>query len=348
VVSSPAVRHAATVSVHYIRAFASAASALGAKPEALLAEAGLTPADLRDPDARLPLDALAALWIAAPRHTGVDAFGLRMAQLTPPPAFDVVDYAMRASDHLRDAYRKALRYLRIHISAASHVVEEDGDEARLHFALSVPVPAGATRQGVVFALAAMVVRGRAVTGTGLPLVEVRFALPRPADVSEHERFFRAPVRWNAERHTLVLARSTLDLPVRSADPNLARLIDRCAQDLLEKLPSPESFLDGVRRAILEGLRGGVPTAPEIARRLGVSVRSLQRRLHDERATFQGLVDDVRRELSLRHLAGDGLSVGELTFLLGFSEPSAFHRAFRRWTGTTPAEYRRARTASATG
>lgn len=334
-----------TVSVHYVRALVGAARALGADPAALLGAAGLSPKSLEDVDARLPVAALFALWRHAPRLTGVAHFGLRAAQLAPVGALDVADYAVRSCSTLREGLAKLLAYSRIHQTAATHAFEERGDVARVRWTLTASAEPAVLQQGAPFVVGVTLARLRQASGVDLRPREVTLRAPAPADDSEHRAFFRAAVlRWapDGAANQLVLERAALDLPILAADPGLARLIDRCARELLDKLPLPETFLGAVRRHLVESLRGGAPAAADIARRVGMSVRTLQRRLADEGTTFAALVDDARRELALGHLAAAQPTISEVAFLLGFSEASAFHRAFRRWTGQSPSEYRRAR------
>jgi AraC-like DNA-binding protein len=335
-----------TVSVHYVRALLGAARALGADPQALLAAADLDPERLQDPDARLPVEALFAVWRHAPRLTGVPHFGLRAAQLAPVGALDVADYAMRACSTLREGLAKLLAYSRIHQTAAIATFEEQADQACVRWALTASAEGAVLQQGAPFVMAVTLSRLRQVSGVDIRPCEVRLRAPTPPDDKEHQAFFRCPVRWAPDEsaNQLLLDRALLDLPILAADPALARLMDRCARELLEKLPLPETFLSAVRRLVVESLRGGVPAAGVVARRVGMTVRTLQRRLREEGTTFGDVVDEARRELALAHLSAPQPTIGEIAFLLGFSEPSAFHRAFRRWTGTTPSEYRRSRAA----
>src|SRR5262249_43347614 len=153
------------------------------------------------------------------------------------------------------------------------------------------------------------------------------AHPAPAAPSEHERFFGAPVRFNQPHNQLVFPRAHLDLPMREADASLASHLDRHLDVVLSGLSRAPSFVDSVRRAVGEDLRGGLPRVEEIARKLHMSPRTLQRRLRDAEVSFQALLSEVRRDMGLRYLRESQMSVAEVAFLLGFSEVSTFHRAF---------------------
>jgi AraC-like DNA-binding protein len=196
-----------------------------------------------------------------------------------------------------------------------------------------------------FIVATLVLAARAAIETTLPIVEIRFAHREPADTSEHQRILAAPLRFDANENAIVLPSSALDLPHARADARLVHMLDRHARDLLGRLPEVHDFTDRVRAVLAAELRGGNPSAEHVADTLHMSVRTLSRRLADLGTSHKELLDTLRCELAKTHLAADALAIGEVAFLLGFSEASAFHRAFRRWTGRTPQEFRRDPTAS---
>jgi AraC-like DNA-binding protein len=169
---------------------------------------------------------------------------------------------------------------------------------------------------------------------------VCFEHPRPRTVDEHRRIFGCEVGFDAPEHAVTFHRDALVLPVVQADPRLGALIDRYAEELLRRLPRGNALSDRVRQLVAESLCDGDHGLEPIAGRLRMSPRTLQRRLQDESTSHQQIVDELRHELALKYLAEPAVSIGEVAFLLGFSDPSAFHRAFRRWTGTTPGEHRR--------
>jgi AraC-like DNA-binding protein len=170
--------------------------------------------------------------------------------------------------------------------------------------------------------------------------EVRFQHAAPKDTSEHERIFRAPVQFERGDSELVFESALLRLPLVEADPTLCAMLDRHAEELLTKLPRRGGLIDDVRALLRQSLNGGDPGLEAISQQLGLSPRTLQRKLKDERTSHQDLLDEMRRDLSVRYLQEPEMAICEVAYLLGFSEPSAFHRAFRRWMGTTPRAYRR--------
>lgn len=171
-------------------------------------------------------------------------------------------------------------------------------------------------------------------------MEVRFPHTAPLDISEHQRLFGCKLQFGWERSELVFARDLLDAPLVKADPTLQAILEAQVVSVIEKLPKGEATTDAVRRHLAGELGKGQPTLEQIAPRLHMSPRTLHRRLDDEGTSFRKILSEVRRELASRHLMERRLAIGEIAFLLGFSEPSAFHRAFKRWTGHAPLIYRK--------
>jgi Arabinose-binding domain of AraC transcription regulator, N-term/Helix-turn-helix domain len=281
---------------------------LGHDPAPLLAAVGLDAAALEDPDARIPMSAGAGLLVSAAAFTGDDCIGLHLAEHADLRTVDVHFYAMAASDTLRDAFVRLSRYQRlIHDTSRIELSETTGEMTLRH---ALPGGFAAPRQSAEFLLAAWV--RTLVTGTDWRPVEVRFAHAAPASVEEHRRFFQAPMRFSAGENPLTVSEATLSLPCAGADPALASLMDRYAGEHMRRQASDDQSLsDRLRDVLIAELRDGEPSAARVATRL----------------------------MAVRHLANPRTSIGEVAFLLGFSELSAFYRAFRRWTGQTPAQFR---------
>jgi AraC-like DNA-binding protein len=170
------------------------------------------------------------------------------------------------------------------------------------------------------------------------LVKVELTHRTQGDPAAYRRWFDAPVSFGAGATQLVFARSALDVPLRTADPQLLAILSRHAEELAARDRSLPPMIAQVERVLRKALRSDDAQVERVARELGLTGRSLQRRLKDEGTSFQLVRDKVRRELASRYLE-DELSMAEISFLLGFSEPSAFFRAFKRWTGLTPLESR---------
>jgi AraC-like DNA-binding protein len=214
------------------------------------------------------------------------------------------------------------------------------DSAQLLVRHLLPGGAAVPRESAEFVLASWVRAGRAVTGVPWRPVDVRFAhRPTAAAAGELARFFGCPIHFSTGVNALVVAAATAALPTLRADAGLLRILDRHAGDLLERVPRSASVGDRIRHLLHGTLRTGVPTTAQLAARLHVSPRTLERSLRAEGTNYKALLNGLRMELASEHLLTGTRSIGEIAFLLGFSEASAFHRAFRRWSGSTPAAFR---------
>lgn len=303
----------------------------------VLRAAGVDPAFVTDPEARVPHRAAVELWATAGRITQDPDLGLHVAEAIRPGAFGALDYAVRTSATLGAGFTRLSRYHRVLHDTAQMEIEVDRHHAVLSHRL--PLPGGAPRPVSEFVLGAWVVTGRQATGVEWVPRQVCFPHAEPADISEHQRLFRAPLKFQHTRSELVLDRRLLDLPMLNADATLQPIVEAQLEALHDRVVLPNSTADSVRSILGDRLCDGEPRLEILARELRMSPRTLNRRLQDEGTGFQRILSEVRRELAERHLRDGRLAIGEITFLLGFSEASAFHRAFKRWTGVTPAAYR---------
>lgn len=318
-----------------------AAAARGVDAGRLMADAGLAAAALADPEARMPLAVEERLWTLAAERCGDPLFGLRAAQAIRPGTFDVLDYAVRTAPDLRSALQRLARYNRLVHDLASFVLVpvEGGLRVEHRFDAAGVTPC---RQAAEFTLASLVVVATQIGGAPVRAQAVAFAHSAGGDAEAYRAVFGVAPRFDAPVSCLVLADAVLDRAVPAADPGLSRIVTAHAEQLLAAhAPLHEPTATQVRRLLAEAMANGPPTLRQVAARLHLSERSLQRRLDEEGTRFAALVDGVRRELALRYVADPRLALGEVAYLLGFAEPSPFHRAFKRWTGTTPTAVRRA-------
>jgi AraC-like DNA-binding protein len=336
-----------TAAVQNVRLVIAAANARGVPPSKLIAAAGLDPQALLDADGRLPLEAALRSWQIASELSGDPWFGLSAALHLRPDAFGLLGFAIHASATVGEGLRRLARYFHVVNQNVSLELAVDGALARVRV---LAEHEGATveelRHPVECLVAALLLVARRATGRSLAPAAVSFRHAAPADLAAYLRTFGIAPRFGQPVTELALARETLDLPHVAPDGGMIAVAERHLRRLLEELPRTDTIADRVRRVLVEELRLGEPTLARVAARLRTSERTLQRRLGQEGTSLQALLDELRRDLSLRHLAESTESIAEISFLLGFAEVRAFHRAFKRWTGSTPAAYRQARGAGA--
>ncbi len=300
----------------------------------------LTREIVADIDARISPAQFCVAWAEAVRLSGDPRIALRIATATPPGAFGVVEYVCRSAPTLGQALRQWVRYLGLLDDAVLVGLVDAGDNLCVRLLQESEAPAPASHE-LCFAL--IVAQARALGSAPVSVTAVEFTHRCPGNLGAYERWFNAPVRFEADETQLVISQTSLRHSLTSADASLAAILERHAEALYATRPEPPDLRSQVKRVLATALRTNEAQIDEVARRLGLTPRSLQRRLKDEGASFQSVREDVRRELAGRYL-DDNLSFAEISFLLGFSEPSAFFRAFKRWTGLTPLESRqRART-----
>jgi AraC-like DNA-binding protein len=331
-------RPTSTWSGRAVRFALSVLEAEGRDVKPLLRKAGLSAAVVGDPDARMSHAAVRVFCEEAVKATGDDNFGLHIAEQVRPAVFDALGYVFRTSRTLGDGLQRLARYHRFVDDLLTLRVETRDTLARIGFE-NLP-PSDAARPISEFMLTTLLRAARSETGRpGLDPVAVEFSFDEPADTAEHRRLFRSRLYFGNATNGLFVRRADLDLPFHRAEPELCEVLERRVRDVIARLPDVDSVIARARAVVLDELDGGKPTAANIGRRLAMSERSLHRRLSEEGTTLRDLLHGLRRELSERYIR-EGVSISETAFLLGYSEPSAFHRSFRRWTGRTPASYRR--------
>ena len=170
--------------------------------------------------------------------------------------------------------------------------------------------------------------------------EVQFAHDATGTLTEYQSVFGAPVIFGCTRNALVIEREFLKSTVPAADPRLYGILSRYLDDVLDRMPRQDGFVASIRKAIAESLKDGTPKLAGVAKSIATSPRTLQRRLEKHGIDFKKLVHDTRRQFAREYLRDPDTSLTQIAFLLGYSEVSAFNRAFKRWTGSTPLDYRR--------
>ena len=329
---------APTIQASAVEKIVNAAIARGVTATALYQAAAIDPTNLASADHRIPFAQLVSLYELAARMTNDDAFGLHVGEAVEASAFDVLGYSVINSPTLGAALARVVRYHCIWTDGAAFTLRDQGAKAVLHYAY-LDAAIKEHRHDAEMTFSTFITLARGVTGTDWQPQSVSFQHARPRDVSEIERIFRCHVGFDAEVNELVMDASVLSLSIRKADARLCAVLDQHAETLLSRYPYHNDLIGRARKIIRTELNGGSPAIEATAQKLGMSARTLQRKLREHQTSHQQLVDDLRKNLALRYLSEPQMAIGEVAYVLGFSESSAFHRAFKRWTGQTPSEYR---------
>ena len=300
----------------------------------LLDAAGLRSDPADDPDARIRTAQMVGLWRAVIDALDDPVLGLNAAQSIDVTRLGLVGYAIFHSRTLHSALGRLARFVRILSEAVQFEVAETADYAvvtwQAHPALA------ALRHPEELGAALVVTIARQLTGTELQPAKVDLPGGKPDAAMQYRRFFGCPVEFDASVTRVFFWRDQVALKTRAADETLVAYLDELAAIKLNPLADKEqSVTDAVRRTLWSMLPGGRPDLWRTAEELGISVRTLQRRLGEEGSSFSKVLDELRRELSQELLADRDMSVSEVAFVLGYSEASAFQRAYRRWWGVSP-------------
>lgn len=296
---------------------------------------------LEDPDVRVPEAASETAWHLAATLTRDEALGIHLAESLPRGALDLIEYALRSSPNLGKGLDRLARYGRLlsdRVAARTHRKGE-GLLLLVHDAGTTPLhPARAE-----FALAVALKLSRDCTGADITPLSVCFAHPAPDNTEEHRRFFHGRVRFGVGSSSMSLSASDGFRPMREADAALAEIIRRRLEPALDDQDrsTAGAMSTRVRRLLVEHLGQSVLTLDAAATALAVSRRTMTRRLAEEHASFRQILDDVQSDFARALLQDASLSIADIAFFLQYSEPAAFHRSFRRWTGLTPQAFREA-------
>jgi AraC-like DNA-binding protein len=325
------------------RAMIQACTRLGLDTRQILEAAQLDPVTLQDPDARLPVEQVQALWKKAYELSNDPNLALHAIESLPFGSYRVLDFLAANAPTVGMAFVKVADYFPI-INSVVRLPYTVGDREVL-FGVEAPSrPSMITRPYAEYTMAAIFLRLRIATNQRFPMVRVEFSHPRPADISEHERIFDCPVRFGANACRMVIARDAWDMKRTGDDPGLFSVLDTYAKMVLAQVPNEPGIVGRVREAIGAELRGGNPRLESVARQLAMSPRTLERRLAEHDVAFSELLDTMRFSTAKSYLANGDVAGTEVAYLLGFAEQSSFNRAFKRWSGQTPTEYRRANSA----
>ena len=329
----------ASSSISWVTTVLDAAQRHGAPQAQVLALAGIDPAELQLP--RWPIDHIARLWRAAVQATQDPGFGLKVGASVQPASLNVVGYMLQSAPTLRAALALVQQYQSL-VSDGGRFQTIAGQgccwliyhprQGRLAF----------SPHQVEAVLAAAVVLARSVTGRGPALIPqaVQFNQPRVGPLAGYAATFGGPVQFEQAFSGVLWDDAALDAPLPLADAQLAQAHHRLAAERLAALADGVGLVPALSHWLARQLPAGVPTRAQVARYLGVSERTVARRLQAHGTSLTGLLDQARRQAALAAVAQGGQTFGEISRTLGFADPSTFQRAFRRWTGGTPGAWRR--------
>lgn len=320
------------------------AAGRGADRAALMARAGLRPADLEDPDSRLPFETYVALMRAARDLCDDPALALHFGEAVDLAELSIVGLIMNASATMGDAFAQMQRFGRLTLETEGL---SDGPRFEMVVRDGQPWMVDTRADPDAFPELTEGAFARLVCGPRrfLPqphVLEVQVSHPAPAYRAEYDRIFQCPVTFSAGWNALRLDPRIATWPVALQPRYVFGVLTQKADDLLQELEDLKTVRGRVEAVLLPLLHTGEVGADAVARTLGFSRQTLFRKLKAEAATYEQVLDGLRHRMALRYLTARKVSVNETAYLVGFSEPAAFSRAFKRWTGQSPRDVQPAR------
>jgi len=303
---------------------------------ALFKEAGMDPAKMHDAHARYSFAKITHLWQLAGKASKDPLFGLVAASFWHPTTLHALGYSWLASTNLKEALERLVRYVRIVNTHAEFIFEEFDDSYRLIMSrrkhVHVQLQPAIEANDAGFALLYRMCK----TSCGKDFLPLRYEMqrPEPENLSRFKKFFGVPIIFGSELNITYFQKSTVEKNLVTANPDLTRVNDKVMADYLASLDTNNIDML-VKAKVLDCLASGRVSEEFIAQSINMSTRSLQRRLKGNETSFKQLLDETRKELAAQYIENQEIAINEITYLLGFSEPSNFSRAFKRWNGLSP-------------
>lgn len=301
----------------------------------ILRQAELPANLLQQEHIRLSVEQWFALWRSLTAHLDDPTIGLQVSRLLQNEPYDPLWITALSANSFQDALEKIGRYKRL-FSAEEISLTQQGQHWHIEISwLSEQTPPAILLDAT---FAHMLELGRRGTGRNIHPARVLFQR-QESDRAVYEQFFQCPIEFGAANNLLIFKDEDIKLPFKSANPELLALIEPQLEAELQPHSSPQRFVEQVAELLLKRIAGNSPTIHDIAQELHISARTLQRRLAEEGVHFQQLLEQVRLKLAKTYLQASKLELTEIAFLLGYQEPTSFHRAFQQWEGQPPGQWR---------
>ena len=327
-----------TISISFVEEALVGLRARGIDAEALLEHAGISPELLNAPQARVPSSRYAALWHSIAQAMDDEFFGMDSHRMRAG-SFTLLCHSVIHCDTLERALRRALRFLRLVLDDFEGVLVRDGDSARVVLVERCAEP----RRAFAYGTFLIILHGLAcwLVGRRIPLDHAAFRCPEPAYSGEWRVLFSPELRFGETETEIAFAADYLDMANVQNERTMKVFLRSAPANFLVKYRNSDGLVARIRRLLRDIPPHAWPDFETLAQQMHFSPSTLRRHLLDEGPSYQAIKDDLRRDLAISQLCHSDKSVLDIALDLGFAEASAFHRAFKKWTGARPGEYRRA-------
>jgi AraC-like DNA-binding protein len=328
-----------TIAICFVAAALQSVRGRDLNADELLANVGLSSSLLQMPQARVSAKHYGALWRAIAAALDDEFFGQDSRRMKAG-SFAMLCHAVLGCKTLGHALERSLRFYALILDDISGSVGRDAQEARIVLHERV---AGASQRVFAHELLLMLLYGVScwLVGRRIPILRTEFSYAEPAHSAEYRLMYCADLRFNRSNTLLAFEASYLDLPVVQNERSAKEFLRTAPENILLKYKNVSSLTARVRRRLRQFLPGTVPDFEKLALEMGMTPATMRRRLQEEGESYQSIKDQLRRDLAISYLSHSNRSVMDIALELGFAERSAFHRAFRKWTGASPGEFRSA-------
>ncbi len=308
---------------------------------ALARAVGVEAKTLEDPDGRVPAEAMVRIWDEVATRTGDPYLGMEVGRAVGEAGATLAGHLVRASRTVGEGLESVLQFYRV-LNDVHPPRYELGDHVATLAVRTKGTPLRVPRHGMEFAFVWLVCLARKATGKRLKPVRIRFEHSAPKDLRPLEELLECPLAFDQDENEIVMSRTDWATPTLGPDDDLLAMLEHAARKALAELPTAPTIEGRARAALVPLLPRGDANVESVARALELHPRALQRYLADEGTSFAEILETTRRHLAESHLKDAIHSIAEIALLVGFSDQTAFHKAFVRWTGSPPGEWRRTR------
>jgi AraC-like DNA-binding protein len=324
------------ITIAYVSRLLQDAAREGVDLASLFREAGLDAALLDKPDARIRTGEFIRLMQIVMRRTEDEFIGLGRGTKSKPGTFSMMAHAVINTPNLGKAMERSAAFYRIVDLPIELKVEEGSTESRLILTTAAP-----ERDNILEAMIFISIRFWSwLTGRTLEPAAIQLDFPEPPQADEFRRIWKGPVTYNNARNAIVFPTAWLSLPLVQNPLSLSKFLKDSLALIIVGNQQPIGLTEQIKAIISKGYGNAFPDFAQVCESLNMTPQTLRRRLKEENTSYQAIKDNIRQDAARFYLAKEELSIDEIALMMGFSEASSFHRAFKKWTGQTPAGYRR--------
>ncbi len=303
---------------------------------------GIELSEMRDQESRIATEKLTRLFDYCQQQLNRDDFSILVAKQFRPSMFHVLGYAMMSSNTLQDALARIVQYKRVVSDACSLDLYEQGNKLVLELTLMHYADTGRPVLNQLMCetfIASLVQLSRELVSYDFNPLAVRFSQEKPLNYNKLVNYFLAPLEFECDKPAIVFDLQSAKTQLVGGNPLVTHAHEKMLDDFLSRIDKSD-LAYVIKNKIYEVLPLGAPSQVEIATQMGMSLRNLQRKLQEQGTSYKEILEQTRKKLTMEYMQQSHLSISEIGYLVGFSSVGNFNRAFKRWTDTTPSEYRK--------